>query len=129
MKSGNNNYAEYVYDDEEEVIECEYVYEQESREKTKKSIKGLAQENNKPKHKVNESGVYDELDYDLYPRNENHNIRNHFTHDECVNKDSKIQNQYLKKKQIIITMALLTVCVIGIVIAIVILVPASKNIF
>ena len=129
MSSRNNIFPEYVYDDAEEVIECEYVYEQESRARKSNSIKLPPQENNKPKHKTNESGVYDELDYDLYPRNANHTTKNDRRVDENARKDSEAPKRYFKKKKVIITIAILTACVFGAVIALLIFVPTSKNIF
>ena len=56
MSAKSNNSAEYVNDDVEET-DCEYVYEQESRNKTKDSTKRHPQENRKDRHKTSESGL------------------------------------------------------------------------
>ena len=94
MSSRSNNSTEYVNDDVED-IECEYVYEQESRNKAKDSTKKLPQENRKDRHKTSESGLYDELDYELNPRDENLIQRNLSMDNASILNGSKSQNRIL----------------------------------
>ena len=127
MNSRNNNSSEYVNDSVED-IECEYVYEHESRNKTKDSIKKLSQENRKDRHKPSESGVYDELDYDLNPRDDNFIKRNVSMDNASILNASKSQKRTLKQKKIIVPVAILIVCMVGGIAALLILVPNGKNI-
>ena len=127
MSAKSNNSAEYVNDDVEET-DCEYVYEQESRNKTKDSIKKLSQENRKDRHKTSESGLYDELDYELNPRDENFIKRNVSMDNASILNGSKSQNRTLKQKKIIVPVTILIVCMVGGVAALLLLVPKGKNI-
>ena len=117
MSFTKENSIEHVYYNDKDVgIECEYVYDDESNAKnTKDSIKDSCPENKRPTHKKTESNVYDELDYNLAPRIENHTEAQKVINDLTVSKDLKEKEINLKKKRVIVG----ALCICGILLAIV----------
>ena len=91
-------------------------------------IKKRPQKNRKDRHKTSESGLYDELDYELNPRDENFIQRNLSMDNASILNASKSQNRTLKQKKIIVPVAILVVCMVGGIAALLILVPNGKNI-
>ena len=90
--------AEYVYDEDD----GEYVLERDDRPSVSNATKKSSQETKKPGHKTTEDGLYNELDYDLSPRNEkvSENIEVHS--DKVASLESKKKCQITKKKKTII---------------------------
>ena len=91
-----NNGGSYEHDD------GEYVLEQKIKDKEPNSNK------NKSRHKKSEAGVYDEIDYDLSPRNETHSQnQNQILVDDLEKKDGCSKH----KKMAIISILVITLVV------------------
>ena len=84
-----NNY-EYGNEDNNGYDDGEYVLE--LKNKGKEQISGST----KPRHKRSESGVYDELDYDLSPRNQTDQ------HNQTILKNAENSNGCTKPQKVMI---------------------------
>ena len=102
-----NNGGSYEHDD------GEYVLEQKIKDKEPNSNK------NKPRHKKSEAGVYDEIDYDLSPRNETR-LQNQIIVNDLETKDR------CSKQRMIVVISILVITLIGAVVAGVIFVTYGK---
>ena len=105
--------AEYVYDEDD----GEYVLERDDRPNVSNAMKQSVQENKKPGHKITDAGLYNELDYDLSPRNEKLSEKIDVHSDKLATIESKKNCQMTKKKKIIIV-TFLGICSICTIIAV-----------
>ena len=104
---------EYVYDEDD----GEYVLDRDDRPNVSNAMKQSIQENKKPGHKITDAGLYNELDYDLSPRNEKTSEKIEVHSDKAATIEWKKKCQMTKKKKIIIV-TFLGICFIGTIIAV-----------
>ena len=99
---------EYVYDEGD----SEYVLKRDDRPNLSNTSKQSTQDIKKPGHKVTDAGLYNELDYDLSPRNEKLPEKIEVHSDKAASMESK-KNCQMTKKKIIIIVAFFGICFIG----------------